>query len=112
MSTSVSTLGARSTGTWFLAAIVGGVIVVALAIAIVMSVFANLTPASGSPAAFDPSGALRGHVLRENGAAASAAFDSTAALRGHVIRENGSSAAAFDPTAALRGHVLRENGAD
>jgi len=87
MSTSVSTLGARSTGTWFLAAIVGGVIVVALAIAIVMSVFANLTPASGSPAAFDPTAALRGHVTRENGAVA--AFDPTAALRGHVTRENG-----------------------
>ena len=46
--------------------------------------------AAGDPSApvFDPTGALRTHVLRENGAtAAPAVIDD--ALREHVMRENG-----------------------
>ena len=84
--------------------IVGAIMVLALAaiIAVAVSTFVR---GSGSAATFDPTAAQRIHLVREYGSDAS--YNASGALQGHVQRENDTA-----PAGTFFDHVLRENQPD
>ena len=76
----------------------------ALAVIVVATLAYFFRPA-GPAVTFDPTAAQRIHLVREYGSDAS--YDASGALQGHVQRENDTA-----PTGTFFDHVLRENQPD
>ena len=84
--------------------IAGAIAVFALA-AIIAAAVATFVIDTSPAVTFDPTGAQRIHLVREYGSDAS--YDASGALQGHVQRENDTA-----PAGTFFDHVLRENQPD